>query len=368
MILKKSLVLFLNSVYSIIEFSMKEGKYMFTELTKKSSFKAMRESSYDIFGGNLDLRSIKPGETLVMADLEGPGKIVHWWCTIAAEDIHMFNRMLVLRFYWDDEKNPSVETPIGDFFCSGHGMESEVISLPITSLNRGKGRNCWFEMPFKKRALLTITNDAEEPVRSFYWNIDWQKFDSVNDDILYFHAQYKQEYPTKEGKDYRILEAFGAGNYVGTVLNVEKDIKPGWFGEGDEKIYIDGENYPSIWGTGTEDYFLTAWSPHVYQSPFSGFSIWQGCNHAGDKTTGYRFHILDPIPFTKSIVVDIEHAWTVENKEFCDFYSSVAFWYQSEPHIPFDHIPDANQRRAQRPEEIKYDKHYQDKWGMKTGE
>ena len=338
---------------------------MFTKLTQKSEFRAMRESSYDRSGGNLDLRSIKPGETLIMADLKGPGKVVHWWCTVAAEKIHMFNRMLVLRFYWDNEVNPSVEVPIGDFFCSGHGMESEVISLPITSLNRGKGRNCWFEMPFNKRALMTITNQADEEVRSFYWNIDWQKYSKPNDEILYFHAQYKQEYPTIEGKDYNILEAFGMGNYVGTVLNVEKDTRPGWFGEGDEKIYIDGEDYPSIWGTGTEDYFLTAWSPHIYHSPFSGFSIWQGCNHAGDKTTGYRFHILDPIPFTKSIKVDIEHAWTVENKEFCDYYSSVAFWYQTEPHVSFPILPSARERRAVRPEEIIYDKHWQDTWGIK---
>ncbi|MFO7637329.1 MAG: glycoside hydrolase family 172 protein [Clostridia bacterium] len=335
---------------------------MMNGLSRKSNFKAMREGSWDRSGGNWDLRSIQPGETLVMADLEGPGKIVHWWCTIAAEKIHMFNRMLVLRFYWDGEKTPSVEAPVGDFFCSGHGMESDCISLPITSLNGGKGRNCWFEMPFRKRALLTITNEADKEVRSFYWNIDWQKHESLPEDTVYFHAMYRQEYPTAFGKDYRILEATGCGHYTGTVLSVEKDARPGWFGEGDEKIYVDGESHPSIWGTGTEDYFLTAWSPHVYHSPFSGFSIWQGCNHAGDKTTGYRFHVLDPIPFTTGIIVDIEHAWTVENKEFADFYSSVAYWYQTEPHQTFPKFPGATERRAVRPEEIIYDAHWENAW------
>lgn len=336
---------------------------MFSELTKPAAFEARREGSWDRTGGNLDLRKIQPGETLVLADLDGPGKIVHWWCTFAAEDIHMPSRMLVLRFYWDGEDTPSVEAPIGDFFCSGHGMEADCISLPITALNGGRGRNCWFEMPFHKKALLTVTNEAEQAVRSFYWNINWQKYDALPENILFFHARYRQEYPTKIGRDYRILEAQGKGHFVGTVLSVEKADRPGWFGEGDEKITIDGEPFPSIWGTGTEDYFLTAWSPHVYSSPFSGFSIWQGCNHAGDKTTGYRFHILDPIPFREHITVDIEHAWTAENKVFCDYYSSVGYWYQMEPHTQFWSFPDAASRLAVRPEIILYDARWEKAWG-----
>lgn len=333
---------------------------MLTELTHLQKYKAMREGSWDRTGGNDDWRPIRAGETLVMADLEGPGKIVHLWCTVGGEGVAMYNRMLVLRFYWDDETEPSVEAPLGDFFGSGHGMEEECLSLPITSVHDGTGRNCWFEMPFRRKARMTITNEADKDIRAFYWNIDWQKHTELEDDILYFHARYKQEYPTTKGCDYNILNAKGNGHYVGTVISVEKNIKPGWYGEGDEKFYIDGEEKPSIWGTGTEDYFLTAWCPTVHHTAFSGCSIWQDCNHAGDKMTGYRFHIADPIPFKKQLRVDIEHAWTDENKEFEDFYSSVAYWYQTEPHESFGEFPEAERRRAMWPEKIKYDKHWKD--------
>lgn len=328
---------------------------MFSKLTQPCNFTAKREGSWDRTGGNLDLRTLAPGETLVMADLEGPGKIVHWWCTVAGEAVEMFNRMLVLRFYWDDEQTPSVEAPLGDFFGSGHGIQADCVSLPITSVHGGTGRNCWFEMPFQKRAKLTVTNEADREIRSFYWNVDWQKYDELPADTLYFHARYRQEYPTTFGKDYTILETTGKGHYVGVTLNIEKALKPGWFGEGDEKIYIDGEQHPSIWGTGTEDYFLTAWSPHVYHTAFAGFSISQGINHPGDKTTAYRFHILDPIPFTKCIRVCIEHAWTVENKEFADYYSSVAYWYQDKPQHNAEPFPESAERRARWPENVTYD-------------
>ncbi len=336
------------------------------DLTRPQNYKAMREGSWDRKGGNDDWRPIKAGETLVMADIEGPGKIVHWWCTVAGEDVPMYNRMLVLRFYWDDEEQPSVEAPLGDFFGSGHGMEEDCLSLPITAVHNGTGRNCWFEMPFRKKAKLTITNEADKDIRAFYWNIDWQKLESLEEDTLYFHAQYKQEFPTTAGKHYHILEARGRGHYAGVVLNVEKAQRPGWFGEGDEKIFIDGEVFPSIYGTGTEDYLLTAWCPTVYHSAFAGFSIWQGCEHPGDKMTGYRFHIQDPIPFEKSIKVVIEHARTDENQEFSDHYSSVAFWYQNEPHKPMETLPKPKERRPRWPENLTYDE-YWEKGDPETG-
>ncbi|HPQ46689.1 MAG TPA: DUF2961 domain-containing protein [Clostridia bacterium] len=331
---------------------------MMENLTRKQKFRPMREGSWDRSGGNNDWRPIKSGETLVMAEMDGPGKIVHWWCTVGGEGVEMYNRMLVLRFYWDDEKEPSVEAPLGDFFGSGHGMEVDCLSLPITAVHNGTGRNCWFEMPFRKKARMTITNEADKDIRAFYWNVDWQKHDEIPDDAMYFHAQYRQEYPTARGRDYSILEAQGEGHLTGVVLSVEKALVPGWFGEGDEKIYIDGEEHPSIWGTGTEDYFLTAWCPEVHHSAYAGCSIWQHCKHPGDKMTCYRFHVKDPVPFEKSIKVDIEHAWTVENKEFEDYYSSVAYWYQSEPHKPFDRFPSAEERRARWPENLTYDEHW----------
>lgn len=331
---------------------------MFEKLTHTQKFKARREGSWDRSTGNDDCRKIKAHETLELANLEGPGKIVHWWCTVGGEKMVMYNRMLVLRFYWDDEETPSVEAPLGDFFGSGHGMEEDCLSLPITSVHDGTGRNCWFEMPFKKRARMTLSNESDVDLRAFFWNIDWQEYDKLDDDILYFHAKYRQEYPTTLGRDYRIIEINGSGHYVGVTLSVEKSLRPGWYGEGDEKIYIDGESHPSIWGTGTEDYFLTAWCPSVHHSAFAGCSIWQHCNHPGDKMTSYRFHILDPIPFTKKIIVDIEHAWTSENKEFTDFYSSVAYWYQKELNNNFEKLPSADERRAKWPEEVIYDEYW----------
>jgi len=326
----------------------------FDHLTAPMNFRAMRAGSWDRTGGNADARPIKPRKELVLANLKGPGRIAHWWCTIAAEEIPLYNRALVLRIWWDDERRPSVETPIGDFFCNGHGMVAPVAALPITVTETG-GRNCWLPMPFRKSARITVTNEADKPVRSFYWNIDWQKLDELPDDALYFHARYRQEFPTTKGLDYTILETTGRGHYAGVCLNVEKAARPGWFGEGDEKVYIDGEDHPSIWGTGTEDYFLTAWRPHVYHSAWAGYSIMQGFNHAGDKNTSYRFHILDPIPFTRSVKVAIEHAWDTKNAEFCDHYSSVAYWYQSEPHRPHPRLPSFRKRRPRYPQDITYD-------------
>ena len=326
----------------------------FDHLERPMDFIPKRQGSWDRSGGNADSRPIKPGGELVLAKLKGPGRIVHWWCTVAAEKIPLYHRDLILRIWWDDEKKPSVETPLGDFFCNGHAMQAEVRSMPITVTETG-GRNCWFPMPFKKSARMTVTNDSDKPVRLFYWNIDWQKLDSLPDDTMYFHCRYRQEFPTTKGKDYCILQARGSGHFVGMCLNVEKADRPGWFGEGDEKIYIDDETHPSIWGTGTEDCFLTAWRPHVYHSPWAGYSIMQGFNHPGDKNTSYRFYILDPVPFKKSIKVVIEHAWDVKNCEFCDHYSSTAYWYQSEPHRSHPALPKRDRRRPRYPEEITYD-------------
>ena len=317
---------------------------LFTNLEKPQDFVAQREGSYDRSGGNDDWRSIEPGQELLLADIKGPGRIVHFWWTIAAEAIPQYNRALVLRMYWDGEKQPSVESPLGDFFCNGHGMFAMVGSLPISVTEYG-GRNCWLPMPFKKSARITLTNDADKPVRMFFWNIDWQRPPSLPEDTRYFHAQYRQEFPTIKGKDYAILDANGQGHYVGVALSVEKESKPGWFGEGDERMCVDGQSEPSIIGTGTEDYFITAWGPHVYNSPWAGYSFMQGYKTLGDKSTAYRFHILDPIPFTRSIRVSIEHAWDQQNSDFCDNYSSVAYWYQTEPHQSFAPLPTFDQRR-----------------------
>ena len=156
--------------------------------------------------------------------------------------------------FWDDQEKPAVEAPMGDFFANAFGFRSEVISLPVV-VEDADSYNCYWRMPFRKSARIEVINQSDKPLRGLYHNIDWIKLDSLPDDTPYFYAQYRQEYPVEKGKDYVLLETQGKGHYVGTVLAVRMR-SPAWFGEGDEKIYIDGEAKPSIWGTGTEDYFL----------------------------------------------------------------------------------------------------------------
>jgi hypothetical protein len=182
--------------------------------------------------------------------------------------------------------------------------------------------------------------------------IDWLKLKSLPPDIPYFHARYRQEYPCEKGKDYLILKTEGKGFYVGTVLSVQMN-QPGWFGEGDDRFYIDGEKVPSIQGTGTEDYFNDAWGFRPFNQPYHGVSIWEGFD-IDDRGTAYRWHIQDPIPFKKSLTVTIEHkggvydfeknTFTSGFEERDDFFSSVAFWYQTGKAPRFAKVPPLEDR------------------------
>lgn len=318
------------------------------------NYAAHREGSWDRTLGNGDLRSIGTGQTLELMRTQGAGMVTHFWCTIAAEKMPLFPRWLVLRAYWDGERQPSIEAPIGDFFCSGHGRQDDIVSVPVACYHGGTGRNCYFPMPFGASARITLTNEhPTESVRSFYWNIDYLLYDKgkLPEDLPRFHAKYRQEFPTAEGQDYLILEAEGRGHFVGCNVSIQKAVKGGWFGEGDEVICVDGEDRPHIWGTGTEDYFGTAWSPHVYSGLYSGFTCMEGWEKPGQVMTGYRFHIPDAIPFRKSIRVSIEHAGD-RSKSFSDYYSSVAYWYQSEPHKEFFKLPSGAERLPRTLEQI----------------
>lgn len=313
-------------------------------------FRAMRSSSSDPnLDGNGDCRAIAPGDTLTIADVQGPGKIAHVWFTIADNERN-YGKLLVLRMYWDGEKNPSVECPMNDFFCEGHGMDVQVDSLPIRVTSNGKGRNCYWPMPFGKSAKITVTNEGKEHVGALYWYVDWQKMDKLPKDSGYFHAQYRQEYPCIQGRDYLILDAEGKGQYVGCNLSVRQR-EPGWWGEGDDKFYIDGEETPSLCGTGSEDYFCDGWGIRKLDGLYYGFPISEGydtfCRH-----TSYRFHIQDPVPFKKSLRMAIEHKGSrtyPDGKnngyvERADDFSSVAYWYQTEPHKKFPSLPEGKDR------------------------
>jgi hypothetical protein len=191
-------------------------------------------------------------------------------------------------------------------------------------------------MPFRKSAKVTLTNEATDYGKvSFYYYLDWEKLPELPPEVLYFHARYRQAMPAQPG-DYTILETHGTGHYVGTVYSAQQ-VKTGWFGEGDDRFYIDGEQVPSLRGTGTEDYFNDAWGFRQFATPFYGVSLWEGV-FPGDRVTAYRWHVTDPVRFRKSLKVAIEHKGSIftdagvqvaSSDERPDWLSSVALWYQT---------------------------------------
>lgn len=296
-------------------------------------------------GSNFDNFRVKPGETHVVMDEKGPGVITHMWFTFLGPEKQAWapqgsanHQDMLLRIYYDGSTKPAVEAPLGDFFANCFGKRREVKSLPVV-VEDADSYNCFWNMPFRKSCRIEIINQGTQNINLLYYNIDWVKKQSLPADTPYFYAQYRQEYPVKHGQDYTILETTGKGHYVGTVLAV-RTRSPMWFGEGDEKIYIDGEQDPSIWGTGTEDYFLSAWGLKTTSTPFFGVPYFDQWGIVGGHTSAYRWHLADPIVFEKGIKVTFEHfGWISpdENKngqtnswnEREDDFSSVAFWYQT---------------------------------------
>ena len=294
---------------------------------------------------NWDNQNVPPGATKVLMDEAGPGVITHIWMTFLGPEPHPWARQgsadhqeMLLRITYDGAKRPGVEAPVGDFFACAFGRRREVISVPVV-VEDADSYNCFWHMPFRKSARVEVVNQGPKPISLLYYNIDWIKRDSLPADTPYFHAQYRQEYPVVRGRDYLLLETEGRGHYVGTVLSV-RTRSPAWFGEGDEKIYIDGEKRPSIWGTGTEDYFLSAWGLKETSTPYFGTPYFDQWGIVGGHTSAYRWHVQDPIVFRKGIKVTIEHYGWVSPDETPDYkatswnqreddYSSVAFWYQT---------------------------------------
>jgi hypothetical protein len=332
-----------------------------------------RASSYDPSGGNSDWWEFAPGQRRDIAALAGPGCIKHIWVTMWCEDPAVF-RKVVLRAYWDDEATPSVEAPIGDFFGLGHGMARNFVSLPLQmSPQDGRGFNCWFPMPFQSTARLEVDNQTAQRL-NLYFYVDYETYPARTrlDDQGRFHAQWRRVNPTAGWADpavrwdsnpeamreawatpnttgadnYVILEAAGAGHYVGCHIDVDIFSRQAndWYGEGDDMIFVDGESWPGIHGTGTEDYFNTAFCPkQEYNAPYHGLILYEGTDDWpwGGKQTLYRYHIEDPIFFERSIRVTIEHGHA--NKLTLD-YSSTAYWYQAEPHASFPPFPPVSAR------------------------
>jgi hypothetical protein len=310
---------------------------------------------------NRDNSRVQPGQKKILMDVKGPGVITHIWMTFLGPEPHPWakngsanHQEMLLRMYWDGNERPAVETPVGDFFANSFGKRSEVISLPV-AVEDADSYNCFWHMPFRKSARIEVLNQSEKPISLLYYNIDWIKKEHISDDTPYFYAQYRQEYPVENGKDYVLLDTKGKGHYVGTVLSV-RTRSPSWFGEGDEKIYIDGEQNASIWGTGTEDYFLSAWGLKTTSTPYFGVPYFDQWGIVGGHTSAYRWHLTDPIVFNTGIKVTFEHyGWMSpdENPKYEsnswnereDDYSSVAFWYQTGEPTFEARAPHARQRK-----------------------
>ena len=319
--------------------------------TRAQNYKSLKQSSFDRTGGNRDSWPIAAGAVQEVFNAQGPGVISHIWFTIAARsNDHL--KELVLRGYWDGNAKPSVEAPIGDFF--GLNLNTyQIYQSDYLACSPGKSLNCYFVMPYRRSARFTVTNEGKQEVGSFYSNIDYMTVPSLPDDALYFHAQYRQSAPcvpvvaqgpklNLDGRlNYVYLETRGRGHLMGVTLGVLQNAN-GWWGEGDDMFFIDGDKLPTIEGTGSEDYFMGAWD--FGDQPFSyglmGAPV-KGDEVAGSHSSVYRFHLDSPIPFTKSIRATIEHGHANHRS---DNYYSVAYWYQTEPHAPFPALPPVNER------------------------
>jgi hypothetical protein len=290
---------------------------------------------------------IQPGQTLTLAEIQGTGAIQHIWMTPTGDW-----RMSILRMYWDGEATPSVEVPVGDFFAEGWGRYAPITSAPV-AVNPGSAFNCYWVMPFRKSAKMTLQNLDSVPM-TIYYEVDFTRT-AVPADAAYFHAQFRRVNPVPYKQVYTILDGVkGAGQYVGTYIAYGSH-STGWWGEGEVKFYIDGDkNWPTINGTGTEDYFGGSYNfenqhTHQYETfsaPYTGLPQVirpDGLYDSQQRFGMYRWHIPDPVRFTKDLRVTIQDlGWQSENRylPLQDDIASTAFWYQVEPHAPFPPLPD----------------------------
>ena len=303
---------------------------------------------------------IKPGTTLTLGKATGAGVIEHIWATLGGAATY---RSLILRIYWDNETTPSVETPIGDFFAAGYGRDgAPAINSAAVAVNSGSGLNSYWRMPFRKAFRIELENRSASTA-VIYYQIDYS-LQPTPADAAYFHAQFRMIDRLKAKDVYTILDGVrGRGQYVGVYLT-HSAFSPGWWGEGEVKFYLDGDrDFPTINGTGEEDYFNGSYDfqrkdaqgkPYEaeFSSLYSGFHVFTKTDvptefnlKGRERRVGeYRWHILDPIRFRSDLRVTIQSiGWQgppVRYLPLTDGYSSVAFWYQTEPHAAFPALPD----------------------------
>ena len=292
---------------------------------------------------------IEPGQTFTMAEITGAGAIQHIWMTPTGNW-----RFSILRFYWDDEKEPSVEVPVGDFFGMGWGEYAHLNSLAVT-VNPGSAFNCYWAMPFRKKCKITMENIAPEKM-TLYYQVDYT-LTEVPADAAYFHAQFRRNNPTK-GSLYTMIDGIkGKGQYVGTYMawGVNNN---GWWGEGEIKFFMDGDDkFPTISGTGTEDYFCGSYNfenrktkqYQEFSTAYAGLHqvIRPDGMYASQQRFGlYRWHVMDPIRFEKELKITIQDLGWRNGRPYLpqqSDISSVVFWYQNEPHASFPKLPAKNE-------------------------
>jgi hypothetical protein len=293
---------------------------------------------------------IEPGKTFTLAEINGPGAIQHIWMTPTGDW-----RTSILRMYWDDEPQPSVETPVGDFFAMGWGKYAHISSLAVC-VNPGSAFNSYWPMPFRRKAKITMENLSTKRM-TLYFQIDYTRTE-VPRDAAYLHAQFRRVNPQPYAQVYTIVDGVrGKGQYVGTYLawGVHNN---GWWGEGEVKFYIDGDRqFPTINSTGTEDYFGGSYNfenrdkkkYEEFTTPYSGLIQViepDGLYQSQQRFGLYRWHIADPVRFETDLHVTIQALGWKKNGTYLpltDDIASVAFWYQTEPHSPFPPLPGKDQ-------------------------
>ncbi|MEZ5278464.1 MAG: glycoside hydrolase family 172 protein [Opitutaceae bacterium] len=286
---------------------------------------------------------VKSGQTVTVMDVEGPGLIQHIW--LVADPAR--GRSHIIRFYWDGEQTPSIEVPVSDFFAVGHNLFAPVNSLAVIA-NPKSAFNCYWPMPFRSRARITFTNEDPQDLEILTYQITYAETE-VPENAGTFHAQWRRATTDRANPDYVIVDGIqGKGKYAGTFL-AWTQLSDGWFGEGEIKFFIDDDaTFPTICGTGTEDYFCGSYGfPETYSTAYVGNVLKHSGGNGPPKWSLYRWHIMDPVCFGTNLRVTIQAlGWwpTRKYQPLADDIASVAYWYQAEPHAPFPKLPSLRER------------------------
>lgn len=286
--------------------------------------------------------AVGAGQTATIAEIEGSGCIRHIWITMGEKHY----RSAVLRMYWDGAEHPSIEVPIGDFFCNSWDSRQNITAIPI-NVNPTGGMNCYLPMPFRKGAKITVENQAGVELPHLFYQIDYT-LESVHPEALYLHANWRRTNPVPYKENHLLLDGVeGQGQFIGTFVSWEQRSE-GWWGEGEIKIWLDDDNeFPTICGTGTEDYFGGAWCfGDDFSAPYLGYQKVSG-DDIGSRLTMYRFHALDPIFFQSRIRIELQAiGWQSDTRYLPleDDVASVAYWYQTMPSKPLEPLAPLSDR------------------------